>query len=280
MSKATLEEMTKMCNELGSYWCFQGERGDTGYEHWQGAISLKKRRRKNELLGVMAENDLVKPEHLEPINTNLAKKIKNIRHMMDSYCAKLDTRISGPFHNEAMSDRYIPRQFRNMELRPWQQKLLDMAKEFSHRIINWVYDPVGNNGKTTVASIAELTANAIDLPVPPMKDFQEILQSLCDICMSRDMRDPNPIFLDLPRCIKKDNVGELLAACEQIKKGKLFDKRHSYKEYWIDSPSLWIFSNTQPPTSALSKDGWRVWTIHDNDLIPYEELNEIDLICD
>ncbi|WP_445772263.1 hypothetical protein, partial [Rheinheimera sp.] len=50
---------------------------------------------------------------------------------------------------------------------------------------------------------------------------------------------------------------------EQIKKGKLYDTRYKYQEYWIDSPQIWVFSNIEPDLSMLSLDRWRIWTINE-----------------
>jgi hypothetical protein len=55
----------------------------------------------------------------------------------------------------------------------------------------------------------------------------------------------------------------MFTAIEQIKKGKLYDFRYSYKTFWIDSPQIWVFCNWLPDTSYLSMDRWKVWNIND-----------------
>lgn len=79
--------------------------------------------------------------------------------------------------------------------------------------------------------------------------------------MAKETRSPSPIFLDMPRAMNKERLNGIYTAVEQIKKGKLYDLRYSYKEYWIDSPQIWVFSNIEPDISLLSRDRWRIWTI-------------------
>lgn len=66
-----------------------------------------------------------------------------------------------------------------------------------------IYDPQGNNGKSTLAAIAELTCDAIDLP--PLNDFKDLIALLCNICMDKHLRAPGLVFVDLPRAMKKTN---------------------------------------------------------------------------
>jgi len=85
--------------------------------------------------------------------------------------------------------------------------------------------------------------------------------SVCDILMAKQMRDPKCIFIDLPRAMDKKHLRGLFTAIEQIKKGKVFDTRYSYKEWWFDSPQVWVFTNIPPKTHYLSADRWNLYQI-------------------
>lgn len=253
----TVETLINWLKNNCKKYCFQLERGDSGYEHWQGRFSLIKKRRKSELLKLFSS--LPAPNYLEPTSTT---------HHCDEYfyAMKEDTRIDGPYKDD-FKETYIPRQYRNITLLPWQQKIADSANVFEPRKINWVYDNTGCSGKTTVASICELLHGGID--IPPINDFKEIIQIVCDICIAKQCRDPKIVFFDLPRAFNKDKLYGIISAMEQIKKGKLYDLRYNYKEWWIDSPQIWIFSNTTPDTSLLSTDRWCIWEIRNNELTPF-----------
>lgn len=269
LSETTIVESLR---RIAKYWVFQEEEGDSGYLHYQGRFSLIKKRRKPELMKLWTELGLTMPlpNYLEP-TTNVEKKATSF-----SYVMKEDTRKRGPWSDQE-DEVYIPRQYRGKldTLYPYQKVIFDSAKEFDGRIINLIYCPHGNKGKSTIASLCELYGKGIDLP--PVNDADKLIASACDICMAKKVRDPSPIFVDLPRAMDKSRLYGIFTAIEVIKKGKLFDLRHHYKQWWIDSPAVWVFMNTRPELNYLSKDRWCVWTINDAyELVPY--VGEEDLI--
>lgn len=248
-------------------WTFQLEQSDGNYRHWQGRFSLIKKRTKHILLNLFKEK---KPNYLQPTSKENWKEDF-------FYAMKEDTRVKGPFSDKIMSEEsntYLPRQYRNLTLRPWQKTIKDSAEVFENRIINLIYDPIGNNGKSTIAAICEILHGGIDMP--PLNDYKELIQLTCNICMDTNNRSPKIIFFDMPRAIRKDQLYGLYSAIEQIKKGKLYDCRYHYKAYWIDSPQIWVFTNTLPDLSMLSIDRWKIWQIKENELIPYTEPKNED----
>jgi hypothetical protein len=236
---------------IAKKYTFQLEEGDSGYLHFQGRLSLIKKRRKMEALKLFK----VAPEYFEP---TLSLEYKGEAF----YQMKQDTRIEGPW-SDSDQETYIPRQYRGLidKLRPYQQTIWDTRNDYEPRKINLIFDAKGNNGKSTIASLCELMGNGID--VPPMNDMKEIIQLLCDECMLTKNRNPTPIFIDLPRAMDKTRLFGVYTAIEQIKKGKLYDTRYNYKKWWIDSPQLWVFTNVLPDLNMLSRDRWNIWTIDD-----------------
>ena len=249
--------------KIAKRYTFQLEKGEqTGYVHYQGRFCLIKKHRKPELMKMF--DTIPVPNFLEP-TANPTYYAGDLFYVM-----KEETRLDGPW-SEKLQEKYIPRQYRGMleRLYPYQQQIFDSAEVFDTRIINMIYCPHGNMGKSTIASCCELFANGIDLP--PVNDAEKLIQSCCDICEGKGQRCPSPIFVDLPRAMNKDRLNGIYTAIEQIKKGKLFDLRYKYKDYWIDAPQIWVFSNIDPDISMLSKDRWKLWTIDDDkNLIPYK----------
>ncbi len=257
-----VEGLKNTMKSIAKKWCFQHEKGDGGYEHWQGRFSLMKKRRKTELMKLLEGMDIPIFNYLEP--TISAESQKTAFYVM-----KQDTRIEGPWTDE-QKEVYIPRQYREIELWPWQQSILDSADKFDFRGVDCIVDRNGNIGKTTVASIAELYGKGIDMP--PINDHEKLIASLCDILMAKSERTPGIVFVDLPRAFDKRNLASYYVAIEQIKKGKVYDLRYSYKEWWFDSPRVWVFTNVDPDTELLSRDRWRFWTVEKTEktLSPYE----------
>ncbi|AYP28780.1 MAG: replication protein [Cressdnaviricota sp.] len=259
------EVIVKALREVAKHFVFQEEKGDGGYLHYQGRFSLKKKRRKPELmtLWTQLELEMPLPNYLEP-TSNPAYRTTDF-----CYVTKADTRTRGPWDDKNTVQKYIPRQYRGLldKLYPWQKRVLESATEFDDRTINYVYCRHGNVGKSTIASICELYGKGIDLP--PVNDSKELIQACCDICMATEIRDPSPVFVDLPRAMDKNKLYGIYTAIEQIKKGKLVDTRYSYKSWWIDSPQVWVFSNRMPDTRMLSADRWKLWKVNrDYDLEP------------
>lgn len=257
ISKEQYPEMIEVKNwfkKTCKKWGFQLERGASGYEHWQCRVSLKVKSRKPMMPRVH--------ESAWSVTSNANKD--NL-----FYVFKEDTHIDGPWCDTDV-EVYIPRQFRNKTLYPWQLKVIEISKTFNDREINVIYDPVGNKGKSTLAAICELEMNGIDLP--PVNDAKELLQVICDICLAKQDRSPNPVFVDIPRAMEKSRLHGIYTAIEQIKKGKLVDMRYHYKEWWIDSPCVWVCTNTEPDLHLMSNDRWKVWEIVDNQLREFKTL--------
>lgn len=254
--KADKDDIINCLNEHTKKWTFQLERGETtGYEHYQGRFSLKVKRRPNECIKLFKDMPLY---NIRPTST--------ANHENDFYVTKADTRIDGPW-KDTDKVTFIPRQYRDLDLYPWQQTIKDSAEHFEPRIINLIYDPAGGRGKSTIAAICELLHGGIDMP--PLNDYKELIALACNICMDANLRSPKIMFFDMPRAVRKDQLFGLYSAIEQIKKGKLYDCRYHYKSWWIDSPQIWVFTNTLPDTSLLSMDRWRLWQIDANALTPF-----------
>jgi len=231
-------------------WVFQLEEGDSGYLHFQGRGSLFKKRRFSELKKILATANLAKLHVSPTVTANLGSAF---------YCMKLDTRIDGPWSDKDSPPVYVPRQYRDITPYPWQQSVLDSANTFDSRTVNLVYDPEGSRGKTTIAVLCALHHKGIR--IPPINDHEKLLATCCDILLAKEERSPGPVFIDLPRFMDKTRLHGLISACEEIKNGHCYDLRYHYKEWYFDSPPVWVFTNTMIPIEALSADRWRYWEI-------------------
>lgn len=258
----TKDQLIAWLSEFCKKWTFQLEEGDTGYQHWQGRFNLVKKRLKQPLLKLFV--NLAAPNYLEPTSNEDHRNVA-------FYVMKSDTRIDGPFHDPSYktNDVFIPKIYKDITLYKWQNQVINSRLNRNPRRVNLIYDPYGNNGKSTLSAIAELCYGAIDLPA--INDFKELIALLCNICMDNNIRDPGLIFMDMPRAMRKDQLFGLYSAMEQIKKCKLYDQRHHYKSWWIECPEIWVFSNILPDLSYLSLDRWAIWQIDgDKQLVKWE----------
>jgi len=259
------EDFKKSWKGVANKFTVQLEKGESGYEHWQGRVSLIKKKRKNELMKLMSGMGVHVPEYLEPT-------IKSEYQKEAFYCQKEETRIGGPWTDKD-TEKYIPRQFRNLEPYPWQQQVLDSGNEFSDRFVDCIIDKDGCKGKSTCARLAMLHHKAIKLPCH--NDGIKLIQSTCNMLMAREERSPTHVFVDMPRAMGKEKLGGLYTAIEEIKGGYVYDERNHFVEWWYDSPRVWVFTNQKPDFSYLSSDRWKLWEIDEgNKLVPYTPPKE------
>lgn len=264
------QEVIALLPKVFKKWTFQLEKGDSGYRHFQGRGSLWKKRRHPELKKLMKAIGLQQMWFSPTCNNSMTGPA--------FYVMKEDTRLEGPWTDMEVPT-YIPRQYAGKEqtLRPWQKEVWESADDFQPRTINLVYDAYGNQGKTVIAALMELHGRGLDLP--PINDGERLIQAACDILMAKQCRQPKCVFIDLPRAMDKRHLRGLFTAIEQIKKGKVYDTRYSYKEWWFDAPQIWVFTNIPPNLAYLSRDRWNLYQIVNEalaDFVPFVPVTTIN----
>lgn len=251
-----LNTLKELLHKISKKWVFQLEQGSkTDYRHYQGRMSLWKVKRKSELMNLILGTDNPVFNYLEPTSKAEYKKEA-------FYCMKEDTRLEGPWKNTDES-AYVPKQYRDIKLYDWQNQILNF--KFETRKINIMHCPNGNVGKSTMCRIGMLKHKAIMLP--SHNDGIKLIQSCHNILSGKDLRDPHFVFVDLPRAMNKENLGGLFSAIETIKDGYVYDERNHFKEWWFDSPNIWVFTNHIPDIEYLSKDRWIFWELINSKLV-------------
>lgn len=243
-------ELVEGIKQFCKAWAFQIEESDTGYLHYQGKVSLIKPRRKPEIMNIWKASGYHFPEYFEP-----SSDPKNI------YSLKFDTRVEGPWTDKD-PEIYIPKQFRNIKLYPWQEHVKKFVWDKDH--IDVIIDSEGWAGKSTVARLCCLEGKSII--IPSHNDAVKLTQCACNQLMGKNLRSPEHIFIDLPRAYDNDKMAGLLSAIETIKSGYVCDERNHYKDWWFDSPNIWVFTNNDIPLHLLTRRRWRLWSIVDGSL--------------
>lgn len=145
----SVQDVIATSSRLFKKFTFQKERGSTGYLHYQGRGSLFKKRRFSEFKKLL--------DGVEWTDCHVSPTVSYNRDGEPFYCMKEDTRVDGPY-TEKDQPPYIPVQYRGLMdiLTPMQKEIWDSYEVPEWRKIHLVYDPVGNNGKSTIASLCEL----------------------------------------------------------------------------------------------------------------------------
>lgn len=242
-------EVIRLMKSISKKYVFQKELGKSGYEHYQGRFSLKEKSRFNQVKKLM------------PVSCHLSPTSSGCKDF--DYCMKEDTRI-GNVCKDTDEVIYIPRQIRMMKtLRPFQQQIVDSVNDFDTRIINMVYCPRGNIGKSSL--VGYMRAHKLGRCLPPVNDYKDLMRMVCDMPTS------TCYLIDMPRALKKDKLGGFYTAIEDVKNGYAWDDRYKFREKVFDCPNIWIFSNILPDFDLLSKDKWKIWTVNDNGHLEAEQ---------
>ena len=129
-------------------------------------------------------------------------------------------------------------------LRPWQSDVVSILRHPIHdRTIHFVYDPIGNAGKTTFCRY--LTTN------DEFKDKCQLLHPSRGVDMAYLLRPREIYLLDFPRASKEHIPW---ATIESIKNGHVTSTKYECVEKIFKIPHVIVFCNNLPEDGTLSED--------------------------
>jgi len=225
-----LSQLLGLLKEICKKFVFQLEKGDSGYEHYQGWMSLKMKERFNTV-----KNHFPQSIHLEPCKNSFAS---------EKYCSKQESRIDGPWTEESKLVKIIK------DLRPWQQGLVDLIKELDERDVVWVYSNKGGAGKSNLAKWLHIKKKAL----------------VCTNARTADIvyackQEPEIIVFDFVKCCEgRINYG----AIESVKGGMLFNTKYESGNVCFDPPAIICFANFWPPCGnddVMMDDRWKFYEV-------------------
>lgn len=247
-------------------WGFQLERGaENGYLHWQTQIRLKKAMTLTNLAAMMKADEKVSAmgqqgQHISRTSTTGKKQAW-------SYTAKPETRVLGPWTEEYTEPEDMAADVKLLERgkREWQQTMADMIEQYDEekdgRLIHWVYDPIGKNGKNALIKWLrwKKLAKSVDL-FPEVIDYSQWCHG----------QESNCYVMNIPRAGVAQKVQEnLWKGLETIKDGEYSDKRNVAKHASRKRPMLIIFSNGMPDRRKLTADRLKIWMIAEDKLVTW-----------
>lgn len=245
-------------------WAFQEEKcPTTGRLHIQGKFSLIKKLRLETLINESKETPL-QGSHFTPSHS---KEF--------SYVMKQPTRTRGPW-TDKIEILVEPNEIKNKLLYPFQNSVKENCKDEKEliRLINVIYNPSGNIGKTFLKKYLQF--HRIAVAIPPCTEAKHIMAHALAF-------ESRAYIIDLPRDTrvagkrKNDANGELWRGIEQLKDGNAYDLRHRPQVRDMEfSPHIWVFTNELPPIHILSNDRWNIYMVHPihKTLIKWNKENE------
>ena len=152
----------------------------------------------------------------------------------------------------------------NVELKPWQDSLLEYVQQPCDREIFWIVGKEGNEGKNWFQKYvkswlgARRVVTGIDIKANSASIFQALRK--CPIVTA-------DIFLfNIGKSMKKfDQIN--YDALEKMKDGEAFASKYDSQQLKIRVPNVvMVFSNSPPDVKALAKVHFRVFHINNNQL--------------
>ena len=152
----------------------------------------------------------------------------------------------------------------NVELKPWQESLLEYVQQPCDREIFWIVGKEGNEGKNWFQKYvkswlgARRVVTGIDIKANSASIFQALRK--CPIVTA-------DIFLfNIGKSMKKfDQIN--YDALEKMKDGEAFASKYDSQQLKIRVPNVvMVFSNSPPDVKELAKVRFRVFNINNNQL--------------
>jgi hypothetical protein len=156
------------------------------------------------------------------------------------------------------------RDVENVELKPWQESLLEYVQQPCDREIFWIIGKEGNEGKNWFQKYvkswlgARRVVTGIDIKANNASIFQALRK--CPIVTA-------DIFLfNIGKSMKKfDQIN--YDALEKMKDGEAFASKYDSQQLKIRVPNVvMVFSNSPPDVRELAKVRFRVFNINNNQL--------------
>ena len=139
-------------------------------------------------------------------------------------------------------------------------------REANTRTVNYLYDEVGNTGKTYFCNYVLAKFGF---------DRCAVLDNGKSIDLAHLYAGQGIVFFDVTRASGPINYDII----EKIKNGRLCAFKYNSMVKIFKPPVLVIFSNNKPGVSQLSKDRWNIWQITYLGTLCHKSVNDLMVGC-
>lgn len=227
-------EIVPLCQTLAKKYIFAKEIGESGTPHLQGVIEFKKK---------------IRPLKVFPKGIHWEKR-RGTWEDASKYCMKEN---GEKFYGGFKPLRPLRPLACETNMYPWQEELLSILNsEPDDRTIIWIWDEIGNIGKTTFMKYLMRFHNAI--PLEGKKN---------DILHVATEHESDIYVYDIERSLESYVS---YGAIEKIKNGCWMSGKYEGGIVDRNCPHLVIFANFKPEEQKLSYDRWFIRKVVDFEL--------------
>jgi len=216
---------------------------ETGTPHLQGFLEFDEKRRP---MGYFKSNRICW--------SGMYQKSKPIDGKR--YCSKLRTRVEG---TEPYCRGWSPKYHFDMDLRPWQQKVVDLVDTVpDERTIHWIWEPDGGIGKTVLQKWLYCNREGVLMLAGKKADMS---YGIVGYCKNHDGNTPKVVLINIPR---SDENKVSYSGMEQIKDMFFFSSKYEGEMVCGAQPHLLVFANFPPEYNKMSCGRWNIINLKEN----------------
>lgn len=243
-------------------YVFQEEKGEKeGRNHYQGVFKTKNRVRQQTCLKAFREHFMVPGVEEELIKNLTIERMQGTWAEATNYCSKEETRV-GEVVSAVNREPYEGVDINFLETPerryPWQNEIYNKVfevdqvtiKSANDREITWVFDPIGNCGKSKF--IKFLCSNSSDFVKITFGTAPQLRSAIISC-------GPKKVYIiDMPRTLaEEDSIASLISTLEDLKNGFLVSVFYGkYQSLMMEPPHVLVFSNKRCPVNMMSDDRW------------------------
>lgn len=243
------------CKENCKDYVFQLEESKAGMIHFQMVISLKKKNFTKKVLESISNYTKFSSSSI-----NVQPSLSGNKSF--SYAMKEETRIDGPWSNQALTNFAAVKTLCPTKFYNWQKLMYNISmSEPDDRTIYHILDRQGSRGKTQLVKYLAINHPKEIGVISCTGSANQLVSSIIQMGIK------NTYILDIPRSKGKgkfakdkfeDRISELMFTIEQIKNGMLSSSMYGKNnEMFFNSPNVMVFTNYD--LFGLSSDRWLLY---------------------
>lgn len=188
----------------------------------------------------------------------------------ETYCGKDEDYIKHGFEEEEVNSydkemkiiianrkKQLMGIYETVEWKDWQRQVLDILEtKADMRTIHWVFDPIGNSGKSYLTKYIYLTRKIIIADGKKDNVFNQVCLMVNGDKKNKVLpEEPEVVLLDIPRSSEGYiNYGVL----EQLKNGLIYSGKYEGGICAFGALHVIVFANFMPDMSQFSDDRWNI----------------------